>query len=384
MKLTSALIILVADHSADAERLRGVLTAARYRVLTVADGTTAEARIAGGGVDLVVLALPASVQAERVRETAASIHRRNPELPVVVLADANHAAIPAGDSIPPDLPVIPEADLASTAHTLIERRRTPPRKPARESPGGIVSVQGAKGGVGVSTVALNPAVLARQGKTILIEMRAGPGTLAFQFRVRRQVRTIADLAATDGAIVPADIEGCLWPCHQVLGLNILFAPLSFETKADWAARVSQILGAAAEVADSVVIDLPQGYCALHRAVLRETDCLLLVLERDAVCLDAGKLLLGAIESENLLPPSAAAVVVNRVPLAIPLGLTEVENALTLPVLVSIPPDADLCLRAYRARTAVVPLDPESLLARTYSQLAESLPATLRSRQATPA
>ena len=45
-ELTSALIVVVTDNSSQAERLRGILTAARYRVLRVSDFETAEARIA--------------------------------------------------------------------------------------------------------------------------------------------------------------------------------------------------------------------------------------------------------------------------------------------------------------------------------------------------
>jgi hypothetical protein len=46
----------------------------------------------------------------------------------------------------------------------------------------------------------------------------------------------------------------------------------------------------------------------------------------------------------------------------------------------VPPDPDLCLRAYQAQTAVVALDPESILAASYARLAEALPAALRARR----
>jgi Flp pilus assembly CpaE family ATPase len=129
----------------------------------------------------------------------------------------------------------------------------------------------------------------------------------------------------------------------------------------------------------VVVDLPHCFSGVNRAALRATDYFLLVLERDALCLQAGKLMLGAMESENLLPHSTAAVVVSRVSLAAPVELSDVERELNAPVLGSVPPDPDLCLRAYQAQTAVVALDPESILAASYARLAEALPATLRVR-----
>lgn len=385
-ELTSALIVVVTDNSSQAQRLRGMLTAARYRVLPVADIETAEARIAGGGVDLVVMCLSPGPRKMQVRESVAFLQKRTAGLPIVVLCDGEPHGVPpdfaitSGASLSGTIQVVQEADLVSTAHTLIEGRRPLP-KSDRDGSAGIISLQGAKGGVGTSTVALNlAALLTRHGKTILAEMRPGLGTLASQFRIRRKFRTIEDLAATSAdAIVAADIEDCLWPCREIPGLSILFGPSSLECDFDWLASISQILRIAAGTVDYLVIDLPHCFSGVNRAALRATDYFLLVLERDALCLQAAKLMLGALESEKLLPHSTAAVAVSRVPLSSPAELSEVEHELSVPVLGSLPPDADLCLRASRAQTAVVFLDPESLLAASYARLAETLPAALRTR-----
>lgn len=387
-ELTSALIVVVTDNSSQAERLRGILTAARYRVLRVSDFETAEARIAGGGVDLVVMRLSPDPRKTPVWDWIASLKKRTADLPVIVLCDdvlcdgePNGLAIAHGASSAGMLRIVQEAGLIPTAHTLIERRRSLLSQSDRDGSAGIISLQGAKGGVGASTVALNlAAVLARHGKTIVAEMRPGLGTLASQFRLRRKVRTIADLAATSAdGIMAADVEDCLWPCPEIPGLSVLFGPSSLECNFDWPARVSQILRTAARTVDYVVVDLPHCFSGVNRAALGATDYLLLVLERDALCLEAGKLMLGAMESENLLPHSTAAVVVSRVSLAAPVDLSAVERELNVPILGSVPPDPDLCLRAYQAQTAVVALDPESILAASYARLAEALPATLRVR-----
>ena len=387
-ELTSALIVVVTDNSSQAERLRGILTAARYRVLRVSDFETAEARIAGGGVDLVVMRLSPDPRKTPVWDWIASLKKRTADLPVIVLCDdvlcdgePNGLAIAHGASSSGMLRIVQEAGLIPTAHTLIERRRSLLSQSDRDGSAGIISLQGAKGGVGASTVALNlAAVLARHGKTIVAEMRPGLGTLASQFRLRRKVRTIADLAATSAdGIMAADVEDCLWPCPEIPGLSVLFGPSSLECNFDWPARVSQILRTAARTVDYVVVDLPHCFSGVNRAALGATDYLLLVLERDALCLEAGKLMLGAMESENLLPHSTAAVVVSRVSLAAPVDLSAVERELNVPILGSVPPDPDLCLRAYQAQTAVVALDPESILAASYARLAEALPATLRVR-----
>src|SRR5580693_4621071 len=90
-ELTSALIVVVTDDSSQAERLRGTLTGAGYRVLPVADLQTAEARVAGGGVDMVVLRL--SPDPQKLRESMAELKKRNPELPIVLLSNGDTSEI---------------------------------------------------------------------------------------------------------------------------------------------------------------------------------------------------------------------------------------------------------------------------------------------------
>jgi MinD-like ATPase involved in chromosome partitioning or flagellar assembly len=386
METTSALIVVVAESSSDASRLGAVLTTVHYRVLAVGDWQTAAARTAGGGVDLVVLALSPRLPKEDVWNVVAALHGSTAGLPIAVVCDSESKdiKIPRGPSISPAL-VVPEADLLSSVATLIGARRNEAKQSAREgagaTAGGIIALEGAKGGVGTSTVALNLAtLLARQGKTILAEMRPALGTLASQFRIRRQFRTIADLAAGSRAIAAAEVRDCLWHCHQIPGLSILFGPQSLEPQVDWCERAGQVLRAAAEISDHLVIDLPCCFSAVNRAALNLSDRFLVVLERDAACLQACKLLLKALEAEDLLPNSTAAVVVNRVSLAAPVDLLQVERELDLPLIGVIPPDPDLCLLAYQAQTSIVTLDPESMLAVSYARLGESLLGAVQARQ----
>ncbi len=290
---TPALAILVTDSSSAAERLTAMLTAVRCRVLAVADWETAEARIFGGGVSLVVLRLSPSAETDRIWDAVAALHKRDAELPIVVVCDLPAALVPEG------VPVVQEADLVSTAQTLFERRRNPAQRSGREEPSCVVAVLGVKGGVGTSTVALNlAAVLAGRGKTILAEIRQTPGTLAPQLGLHRPVRTVADQSRSRESPRAADVQDALWTCHQIPGLSVLFGPQSFDSSADWPDRVGPILSFAAQIADYVVVDLPHSLSSLHRAALPVTDHLLLVLERDALCLHAGKLMLQAIEAEK--------------------------------------------------------------------------------------
>ena len=370
-ELTLPLIVVVTGRPSQAERLRSVLAAGHYRVLPVSDLETAEARIAGGGVELVVLCLSPGSRQAAGGDSIAALDRCASGLPAVVLVDGDAKSFSRSGK----LPVIAEGELVSTVRRLLGESSE------REGTGRIISLQGVKGGVGVSTAALNlAALLSGRGRALLAEMRLGAGTLQPYFRPRRKMRTTADLTAIPAeAVTAVDLADCLWPCQGISGLSILFAPGSLAVDNDWAAHAGRILRLAAGLADYVVVDLPACISGASRAVLRATDYLLLVLERDAMCLEAGKRMLGGLEAENLLPHSAAALVVSRIPLSAPVELAAVERELSLPVIGSIPPAPDLCLLAWQSQTAVVNLDPEGLLAAGYTALAEALTAALPAR-----
>jgi Flp pilus assembly CpaE family ATPase len=128
----------------------------------------------------------------------------------------------------------------------------------------------------------------------------------------------------------------------------------------------------AESAEYLVVDLPHCFSELNRAALRASNWLVLVLERDYLCLEAAKLALQGLEGEELLPQSVGLAVVSRIALAAPAELSEVERTLGVPTLGAIPPAPDLCLMAHKAHQPVVTFDPGSLLAESFIRVAASL------------
>jgi Flp pilus assembly CpaE family ATPase len=371
-----ALVLLVVANSDEAEYLSSALE--RWdgcRVLSIADMKTALARIAGGGVELVVASLsPDSGPGMGEWDAIGSLRRHSPQLPVIVLSAPGQAGevirYLGSDHSLHIMERSPDVDLAEVVRTTLACRRGSVGKRAGPDGARIIAFEGAKGGVGTTTLALNVAAeLARHGQTILAEMRLGAGTLLSYFGLQRRIRTIADLAIKPKGIATEDVEACLWPCERVPGLTILFGPQSLQVREDIPAEhVDQILRILSESADYVVVDLPHCFSATNRAVLGASDCLVLVLERDLWCLQAASLVLRSLEAENLLPQAVGAAVVSRVPLAAPAELSEVAASLGIPILGAIPPAPDLCLRAHRAHVPVVTLDPESMLAESFSRL----------------
>ncbi len=209
---------------------------------------------------------------------------------------------------------------------------------------------------------------------IIAELRPAFGTLTQYFRPQPWVRNVGhllDLGAEE--IGRADVEACLWPVRNIPGLSILFAPQTIARSAEIGPEYAKpILKHLAAIADFILLDLTASVSETNRALFRESDLLSLIVERDALCVEAAKTMLQAIEAAQASPQEIGAVIVNRVPLALPMPLRDIESQLRIPTLAVIPPAADLCASAQRARVPVISFDPESLVAGSLVNLANEL------------
>jgi len=266
------------------------------------------------------------------------------------------------------------SDLAALAEAL-QHGRAPGGAVAESAEpvgaGRIVAIAGAKGGVGVTTLAVNAAtLLARDARVILAELRPPLGGLWPYFRARRSTRGLADLLESGpAAIDAARLESCLWPYSAVPGLRILFGPNRTEPYCDPSpAQTQAVIAALARMADYVVLDLPGSLSPAARAAIGRAHVLALALERDPLCLPAARVALDALEGWGVAPQLTGAVLVNRLPLAAPFALGEVETQLGVPLFAVIPPAADQCISARMANAPLVLYDPESLAAAGIEQL----------------
>ncbi len=240
--------------------------------------------------------------------------------------------------------------------------------------GTMITLLGAKGGVGTTTLALNVgSVLARRNKAIVAELRSTLGTLAQFFGPQNRARNITGLLKMEpAAIAETQAASCLWPCRTLPGLSLLFGPATMEPCQELGqAHAKAILAMLARLADFVVVDLPTTLSEANRAVIQASDVLALVIERDAICLQAAKMILKVIQLWNDAP-QIGAIIVNRTALTSAASIAEIEVQLGIPIFGVIPPAPDVCSSAQNARTALVAFDSESLVAASITALAEVL------------
>ena len=174
----SLLILLVQEDAAEAALTRAAVeqhAGSANRCQSVERLSTALARIAGGDVDLVLLDLSGGSESksdERL-EDFLELHREAPLTPIVVLCSAQDEglALKAMRAGAADY-VIKETggdSLGRAIRTAIGIRAK--AEPSRTA-GKVVTLVGAKGGAGTTTVALNvAAVLARWERPLARESR---------------------------------------------------------------------------------------------------------------------------------------------------------------------------------------------------------------------
>jgi pilus assembly protein CpaE len=211
--------------------------------------------------DIMFVALNAPL--ERPLQTIESLLARFPTTPVIAYSsapdvDAWRNAMRAGvwDLLP--MPVRPEAvrDAIVKAMAAEETRRM--RLQGRPAPapavGTIVTVFGAKGGIGKSTVTVNLAVaLAAQGSSVaVVDLDTGFGDVTPMLNIKPE-RTLRDFVRDHGQIAQADLRQYL-ARHEEFGLDVLASPGALEWRAIKPDELRASLELLARYYDKVVLD----------------------------------------------------------------------------------------------------------------------------------
>jgi pilus assembly protein CpaE len=382
----NGLILLIGDDPADIELIRGVLAHFEgwFRLQCVGRLLTAQARIAGGGVNVVLLDLAlCRGEGDKRLGDFHKLHDAAPGVPIVVFCstEEENLALSAvrGGAADYMLKERCAADLGRLLLSVVEGHSlaldsSRPEMPAARKAGTIITVLGAKGGVGTTTVALNVgSVLARRNQTIVAELRSTLGSLSRFFPPQSRNRSITCLLAMEpAAIVETLAASCLWPYRSIPGLSLLFGPQTVEPCQELGpAHARAVLAMLARLADFIVVDLPAALTEANRAVIQASDLLALVVERDPICVQAGKMIRQSIEAWNNAPEMGA-VIVNRAALNVSASIAEMELQLGIPIFGVIPPAPEVCYAAQNAHAPLVLFDPESLAAGSMTALAERL------------
>ena len=370
-------VVLITTDRDTARLVEALLGAATsgFTVQVLREIAIVKARVAGGGVDAVLAHVSADGASGVVPGDLRTLGARvNP--PVIALCasrrDLGEQAVRNGARA--WLTEEGYAELPSKIRAIASGTEAQPQaRGGGHGRAGVISIWGAKGGVGATTVGLNvAAVLAANRNVVLAELRPPLGTLFSYFRPKRTMPDLGTLFRE--RLTSETVSAALWSLQNRPHLRILFAPSDLERDSEIRPdQVGVLIEQLSGQADVVVVDI--GLSLSHpacRQVLRTSDRLAVVVDREPMSVELAKLALAAAAKHEVAPPSISLAVVNRTVVPCPVPIPEIEGALKLPVASVIAPAPELCITAQLQHEPLVTWEPESTVAKSLEKLAHCL------------
>ncbi len=368
--------ILIVDDDVDSLKLIGMMLQRQgYEIVAASNGQQALARARADEPDLIILDvmmpdMDGYEVCRRLRHDSTT-----QAIPIIMftaktLVDDKVAGFEAGADDYLTKPTHP-AELASRVKAVLARSA------AQRHPNGdqalTLGFLGAKGGVGITTLAVNvAAALARSDPTILADFRFGQGTLGLSLGFARSTGMANLLARPTNEITPRSAENEL--VTHSSGLRLL---LSSARPKETLLNVSpdaavMLLRHLRTLSRNIVLDLGAGLTRLSARLAQEVDQLTLAVEPNRVALAMARDLLHEVEQVGLPHNQINVVLVNRAQSSLQIPWQEAEQILSHEMTAIISPAPELAFQAAEAGLPIVLFQPNSIVANQFGKLAEEI------------
>jgi CheY-like chemotaxis protein/MinD-like ATPase involved in chromosome partitioning or flagellar assembly len=231
---------------------------------------------------------------------------------------------------------------------------------AEAEPGKVLGLIGVKGGMGTTTVTLSLAAsLAKLGNTVLAaEMRGYYGSFAAQLLLQSTHTIVPLLEMPPEKITKKEIASCL--VELAFGPQALLSPGPNGQVLQFSAEHAEaILSIMPTMAQYILLDLPSCPSPAIETAVRYCNYILLVLEAESSAIYAGQAMLNLLSNWGIGMRQIGAVIVNRVPFAIPLKPAQIRESLGCDIMGFIPPMAEACVSASSRGLPLVLAQPDS-------------------------
>jgi pilus assembly protein CpaE len=250
-------------------------------------------------------------------------------------------------------------------------RRLRAEPPLAVQYGRVISVLGASGGCGASTIAVNIAMALchDQQRSILVDLNLEGGDLAVLLRLQPSY-SIADFCQNVDRMDGSMFEKCL--VSHKNGLALLSPPQRYQEIGKVSVRgVRKAITMARNQFPYVVVDVDRSYRSEHAQALFQSDAVVLVVRLDFPSIRQATRVLAYCDDLGI-GRERIRLVVNRVTAKEELHERDVETALKMPVALSIPDESRHLRRAAQRGVPLVVDRPRSYMARGLNELASSL------------
>ena len=248
-----------------------------------------------------------------------------------------------------------------------------PELPKEE--GGLQAILAAKGGMGVSTIALNAGIILHRNTdqdVIVSDFRPGQGSMALDLGYPQSTgfdRLLAlPLEDMKTRLVAAEL------IDHPSGIRLLLSSPE-PNQAKLASNINnfeRIAKSLAQLAPYVVLDLGPGMSMLNQKVLPLCSFVVIMIEPAQQSISQAKALLAEFTSLGITRDQIRLVVFNRVSSSHQLPFGQIEEQLDLKIISAFTPNRDLSYQASRDKTPIITLMPEGLTAQQINQLATNV------------
>lgn len=242
--------------------------------------------------------------------------------------------------------------------------------------GYIVGVLAARGGLGVTSLAVNLAAgLLNRSKSdvIVAEMLPGQGALALELGANASNGLVDLLSATKASELNRDrVREVLF--HHGSGLKFLLAsdrPRDMHL-INQTSNYETILSRLTDMARFVILDLGIGIQPFAQKILPGCDDLLVVLEGTPNIISHTRVLIDDIASLDVNKKKIHAVLNNRARTDTNLPSSQVQTKLDYEILGTLTPAPELFAQATRLQTPAILCQPDSLTARQVGKLVDHI------------
>jgi pilus assembly protein CpaE len=361
--------ILIIDDDLDSLKLVGLMLQKQgYEIVAASNGALGIEKAQSAAPALIILdiMMPDISGYEVARQL-----RLDPEtahIPILMftaktMVDDKVAGFEAGADDYITKPTHP-AELASRVKALLTRAAAQPAAAAEpQHYGQIVSVIGAKGGTGTTTLAVNSAILFRrmvkETNVILAEIRPGQGSLGWHLDYP-QANGLPNLLSQGPAnITPRAIEAELM-AHRS-GIRVLLSstqPSQHDNKLTPEVAETLVRNTAS-LCDLLVLDLGSGLDEVNQRLVSISNQIMMTVEPHRVALSMGREMLDNLRALGIGPTRVGVILVNRAVSGLSTSWRDAQDQLGIDLLGTIPPMPELAYQATENATPMIMLQSEA-------------------------